>query len=278
MTPNPFWILRHHGSSSIRSLHHAHSLLAVGDDAGAVSLVDLVTLRPRFSWIAHTDSVLTVLVVDAHQVITHARDNTLKLWTLPSSTRSIGSSTITTATTGSGGGSAASPEPTLIRTIGVNALNFAKCSHRNGQLAVPNALDAAHIDILDLHTGTRVHEAIGRPDIASSVPGKRLPIVMSLHLLGDQSLVAGYEDGYVKRWKLDGELVWQARCHSESIMSISISASQRFGVSVAADDRIARFDLQTGATQLAQTKTPGNASSAIAPDDKTFAVGAWNGS
>ncbi|TKY86737.1 hypothetical protein EX895_004377 [Sporisorium graminicola] len=288
MNPKPFWILRHHGSSSIRSLHHAHHLLAVGDDAGTVSLVDLVTLRPKFAWTAHTDSVLTVQVVDAGQVITHARDNTLKLWQLPSSSQYIGTVTTTKlANTGRGrdsasasagsGGDAAPPAPHLVRTIGVNALNFAKFSHLGNHLAVPNALDAAYIDILDLHTGHRLHEAIGRPDIASTPAGKRLPIVMSLHLLPDETLIAGYEDGYVKRWSLrDGALMWQARCHSESVMSVSIAAA--FGLSVAADDRIARFELRTGATQLTQARTPGNACISISPDEKSFAVGAWDGS
>lgn len=105
-------------------------------------------------------------------------------------------------------------KPELVRTIGVNALNFSKCSYWNGKVAVPNALDAAYIDILDLQTGTREHEAIGRPDIKPSA-GTRLPIVMSLHLL-DDGVVAGYEDGYLKRWRLDGELVWSTRGHSES--------------------------------------------------------------
>lgn len=59
-------------------------------------------------------------------------------------------------------------------------------------------------------------------------------------------------------------------------MSTAISA--KFGVSVGADDRIARFDLLTGETQLLQAKTPGKASVAIAPDANTFVVGAWDGS
>ncbi|CBQ71796.1 conserved hypothetical protein [Sporisorium reilianum SRZ2] len=265
MTPKPFWILRHHGSSSIRSLHHAHGVLAVGDDAGTVSLVDLATLRPTFAWRAHTDSILTVLVVDTTQVLTHARDNTLKLWTLPARTQSIGSATAA---------STSSAEPHLARTIGVNALNFARCSHRCHHLAVPHTLDAAYIDMLDLHTGQRTHEAIGRPDIRPA-PGTRLPIVMALHLLPDSTLVAGYEDGCVKKWRLDGELVWHARCHSESVMGVSVARA--FGVSVAADDRIARFDLHTGELQLTQTQQPGNACVAIAPDGESFAVGTWNG-
>ncbi|CDR88641.1 uncharacterized protein SPSC_05245 [Sporisorium scitamineum] len=271
MNPKPYWILRHHGSSSIRSLHYAHNLLAVGDEAGSVSLVDLVTLRPKFHWTAHEDSILTVIVVDAGQVITHARDNTLKLWSLPPSTRSIG-----TTTSGNGGGDSAI-QPHLIRTIPVNALNFARCSHLSHNLALPNVLDAAYIDIISLRTGLRLHEAIGRPNITSSTPPKRLPIVMSLHLLPDSTVIAGYEDGFIKKWRLEsGELIWTARCHSESVMSLSVARG--FGVSVAADDRIARFDLTSGATQLTQTKLPGNASTAIAPDEKSFAVGAWNGS
>lgn len=263
----PYWILRHHGSSSIRSLHFAHNLLAVGDDAGHVSLVDLQTLRPKYRWAAHSDSVLTVLVVAPDQVVSHARDNTLKLWRLPSKLPQFGA-----------GAASETPTPEEVRSIGVNALNFSKCAYHDGMVAVPNALDAAYIDILGLHTGRRIHEAVGRPDIPPSTRN-RLPIVMSLHLLPN-AVVAGYEDGHVKSWSLSGDrdLLWQTKCHSESVMSIAIHPRSNIGISVAADDRIARFDLDSGTPHLAQTKTPGKASTALAPDANTFAVGGWDGS
>lgn len=273
MTPKPYWILRHHGSSSIRSLHHAHGSLAIGDESGKASLVDLTALRPRFVWTAHTDSILTVVVVDSDQVITHARDNSLKLWKLPPAHDSLGTSALIGSTSDDDNPSTATPE--LVRIIGVNALNFAKCSHLSSLVAVPNALDAAYIDILDLTNGHRTSEAVGRPDIKPS-SRNRLPIVMSIHLLSPDELIAGYEDGYVKRWNAR-ELVWASRCHSESVMSVSIS-DRGFGVSVGADDRIARFDLITGDVQLSQTRTAGKSSVEIAPDGETFVVGAWDGS
>lgn len=276
MNPKPYWILRHHGSSSIRALHHAHNLLAVGDECGCVSLVDLAVLRRRFTWTPHTDSILTVVVVDAQHVVTHARDDTLKLWRLPSTLTALGSGD-GMMSNDVGHSTSSAPLPELVRDIGVNALNFAKCSMLDNSLAVPNALDAAYIDIIDLTTGVRTHEAIGRPDIQHA-SGKRLPIVMSLHLLSSQELVAGYEDGCVKKWSLhDSQLVWQARCHSESVMALAVSET-RFGISVGADDRLARFDLSTGETTLTQTDTAGKSSTAIAPDALTFAVGAWDGS
>lgn len=268
----PYWILRHHGSSSIRSLHHhpRSGLLAVGDDAGHVSLIDLRTLRPVWRWAPHSDSLLTVVIVgeDADHVVTHARDNSLKLWKLPRTPPSMVSSS-----------EADSREPELVRTIGVNALNFSKCAIHQRLVAVPNALDAAYIDVLDLYTGVRLHEAIGRPDIKRAA-GDRLPIVMSLHLLSDAA-IAGYEDGWIKKWSLStGDLLWQCRGHSESVMSISLcdESEPKFGMSVAADDRIAKFDLDTGSIRLTQTKTPGKASVVIAPAGRTFAVGGWDGS
>lgn len=280
MSPKPYWILRHHGSSSIRSLCFAPGLLAIGDESGTVSLVDLKTLRPRFTWTAHTDSILTVIVVDTYQVVTHARDNSLKLWRLPTDSSAAFSSSaiIHSSSGGRGETTCLTPEPQLIRTIGVNALNFAKTCLHHSLVAVPNALDAAYIDILDLTTGVRTHEAIGRPDIKPA-SGSRLPIVMSLHLVSEHELIAGYEDGYVKRWRLDdGEMIWSTRCHSESVMAVSISNHQEFGISVGADDRIARFNLSTGEVRLTQTNKPGNASAVIAPDAQTFVVAAWDGS
>lgn len=266
---NPYWILRHHASSAIRSLHFSHHLLAVGDDGGMVSLVDLHSLRPVLKWSAHKDSILTVLIIGQNQVVTHGRDNELKLWRLPTTPPSLGasSSTATETTT-----------PQLVRSIGVNALNFSPCSYNSssGKIAVPNALDPAYIDILDLVTGIRTREAIGRPDIKPS-PGNRLPIVMSLHLF-HQEVFAAYEHGQLKKWSLEGDLLWEAKCHSESVMSFAIHKQGNFGISVGADDRIAHFHSDSGKTKLAQTKTPGKASTAIAPDGKSFAVGGWDGS
>ncbi|SNX83315.1 uncharacterized protein MEPE_02022 [Melanopsichium pennsylvanicum] len=268
---DPYWILRHHTSSSVQSLDFSHRFLATGDISGTVSLVDLTTLRPAFQWSAHTDSILTILIIGPKEILTHARDNTLKHWRLSHAPPSVGSSSI-------GGKLGATPE--LVRTIGVNALNFSKCSYDKGKVAVPNALDAAYIDVLELKTGARIHEAIGRPDIKPSV-GTRLPIVMSLHLLGD-NIVAGYEDGIVKSWSISSNadvstnLRWQSRCHSESVMSVNLCQEDNFGISVGADDRIAKFELDTGKRELVQTKFPGKASVVIAPDAKTFAVGAWD--
>lgn len=263
----PYWIIRHHGSTSIRSLSssfHSSNLIAAGDDSGQVSLIDLTTLRPRFQFQAHTDSILTVLFLSKTSLLTHARDNNLKIWRLPSSLPSFGTT------------QPKNVEPECVRTIGVNALNFSKCSHHNGLVAVPNALDAAYIDILDLNNGTRLHEAIGRPDIKPS--SNRLPIVMSLHLQSD-AVIAGYEDGWIKRWSLKGELIWHQRCHSESLMAMHISEQHGFGVSAGADDRLARFNLDgNGEVKLVKTKKAGNASVMIAPDGKTCAVGGWDGS
>ncbi len=199
----PYWILRHHGSSSIRSLHHDHHSLVVGDETGAVSIVDLHHLRPTVRWNAHTDSILTVISLGDH-VLTHSRDNNVHLWKLPHSPPALGTLSQVEG----------AHEPQLIMSVGVNALNFSKCAYDDGRIAVPNALDAAYIDVIELPSGVRVVEAIGRPDVKRTA-GSRMPIVMSLHLVAG-GVVAGYEDGWVKRWSLDGELVWQTRCHSES--------------------------------------------------------------
>lgn len=199
----PYWILRHHGSSSIRSIHHDHHSLVVGDETGAVSIVDLHHLRPTVRWNAHTDSILTVISLGDH-VLTHSRDNNVHLWKLPDSSPALGTLSQVDG----------AQKPQLITSVGVNALNFSRCAYNDARIAVPNALDAAYIDVIELQSGVRLVEAIGRPDIKRTA-GSRMPIVMSLHLVAG-GVVAGYEDGWVKRWTLDGELVWQTRCHSES--------------------------------------------------------------
>lgn len=263
---NPYWILRQHGSTSLRSLssHPSHpSLLVSGDDAGNVSIFDLRTLRPIRTWTAHTDSILTVHLISRNEVITHGRDNSVALW----------HSSNTAAAVEEGEGLK------LVKRIGVNALNFAKLSFdpETGHIAVPNTLDAAYVDIIHLRSGRRIHEAIGKPEIKAAA-GSREPIIMSLHLLSD-CVIAGYEDGFIKKWTLTApaELVWSTRGHSESIMSTAISTARQFGISVSADDRIARFHLNTGSIQLITTTRPGKASVAIAPNTNTFVVGGWDG-
>ncbi|SPC66826.1 uncharacterized protein UHOD_02347 [Ustilago sp. UG-2017b] len=268
----PYWIIRHHGSTPIRSLssHPTLNMLAAGDDCGQVSLLDLTSFRPRFKWKAHSDSILTVLVLSKTSVLTHARDNTLKLWKLPSSS---------SPWLGTGVGRVEERQPECVRMIAVNGLNFSKCSYREGLVALPNTLDAAYIDILDLNTGIRTHEAIGKADISRSA--SRLPIVMSLHLTSN-AVIAGYEDGWVKNWSLSGILLWQQRCHSEPLTSLDISEHHSFGISVAADDRLVRFSLHCQhdkhTPDMARTNTAGHASIVIAPNGKTCALAAWNGS
>ncbi|UTT94259.1 hypothetical protein NDA17_006203 [Ustilago hordei] len=270
----PYWIIRHHGSTAIRSLssHPSLNMLAAGDDCGLVSLSDLTNFRPRFKWKAHTDSILTVVILSRTCLLTHSRDNTLKLWKLPSSSCS-------SSWFGSGVRGVEERQPECVRMIAVNGLNFSKCSYRKGFVALPNTLDAAYIDVIDINTGIRTHEAIGKADISPSA--FRLPIVMSLHLTSN-TVIAGYEDGWLKKWTLSGSLLWQKRCHSEPLTCLDISQHLSFGMSVAADDRLVRFSLHSQhdiySPDMTRTNTPGHASIAIAPNGTSCALAAWNGS
>ncbi len=60
---------------------NADSRLATGDSDGYVVLWDLAIVRPRAVWRAHTRSILGLSGWDdAHQIVTHGRDNKLVVW------------------------------------------------------------------------------------------------------------------------------------------------------------------------------------------------------
>jgi hypothetical protein len=125
------------------------------------------------------------------------------------------------------------PVPDLLASIDINSLNYcsfsALASSESGVadvlVAIPHTVDSGYIDLYDLNTRKRIATAIGKADLQTkSVQTSRAAIVMSMHILeGDEEsvvhLLAGYEDGFVKRWRVQGattSLEWSERRHSES--------------------------------------------------------------
>jgi hypothetical protein len=125
------------------------------------------------------------------------------------------------------------PVPKLSDSLDINSLNYCPFSAlANGitesqgiLVAVPHTVDSGYIDVYDLSTKTRIATAIGKGDLQTKgVQASRAAIVMSMQMLkmenaGIVCIIAGYEDGYVKRWNLQdgkGTLEWAERKHSES--------------------------------------------------------------
>lgn len=125
-------------------------------------------------------------------------------------------------------------------------------------------------------------------------------MVMSMELFRSSDekclmVASGYEDGYVKLWRIHGnetELLWSERRHSESstfcvqtwgssdnhvVMSICLSPDNTFVVSVAADDLLVRYDLLPVKVTATTAKSMGHASVSIRSDGQRIAVGGWDG-
>ncbi|KAH7107519.1 WD-40 repeat-containing protein [Auriculariales sp. MPI-PUGE-AT-0066] len=292
----PIHILRNHSAQiSALSFSDDNERLYSADTAGRVTILSTRSLRPIASWPAHTDSVLTVREL-RHTVITHGRDNKLRVWQLPTADAAVGDSATNPAL----------PIPVEISAHDVNALNFCAFSLLRAQddstkdlIALPNLVDSNNADIWDLNTFERLHGAIGKPDGATATdysennPRGETGILMSLHLFRDPqslNLLAGYESGNVILWRntTQGSFTAHGRgwvvhlkwkLHVESVMGMAVSSDNSFALTISADPLIGFYPLGTDGPE-ARTfaiKQAGNAAIAIRPDDRVCAVGGWDG-
>ncbi|CAO1637858.1 unnamed protein product [Parajaminaea phylloscopi] len=292
--------------------------LISGDANGAVSLTSLQDRRPWLQWQAHAKGK-SILGVDGWmersdkgpqliRIITHGRDNEVRLWQIDLQGDVL-------AARGRERRRPTSLEPRLLVTLPVNALNFCRFSYvlhkaeTGGAitgllLAVPHSLDSGYIDVVAVGGWDqddselqfkRLHTAVGKEHFTqlagtATVGGvNRAPTLMSMHLLerpGCLTVVAGYEDGYIRAWisetsvEDDGErsepgpwrLLWQKRAHRESIFSSAVlhhSPETMLVASVGADDRITLISFPslapaTEPSSVAAHRTPRQGRSSVA--------------
>ncbi|PWN51452.1 WD40 repeat-like protein [Violaceomyces palustris] len=311
----PLWILRFHSPSPVHSvsLGSKHGLISCGDAQGRVSLTSISDYRPRFFWKAHNESILSAEIKDRF-IITHGRDNSIKVWRVsPSDSGSLSQKAPPTT-----GGELPSrmvenlPLPELVKTLEVNSLNYCRFSfyplpaegersNLKGLIAVPNTLDAAFIDIYNIFSGRRLCEAIGKPSTPLA-KRERPAILMSLKLFTFQdrselACLAAYEDGSLTLWSSDSsphdlltqarafswKVLWSEKRHSEAVMAVDLSPKAEFAISVSADDRLVRYSLDYPRDEKPPVPLsravghPGKASVAIRSDSKLIAVGGWDG-
>lgn len=124
--------------------------------------------------------------------------------------------------------------------------------------------------------------------------------ILSTNSSDDFSLIAGYEDGYVKLWRVEkgmASLQWSARKHTESgkqtrqlkrdssllmfnllVMALAVSENEDFCVSVAADFQVVLYDMiKKEQTKVIRSNSAGHACVAIRKDGEMIAVGGWDG-
>ncbi|KAL6299266.1 WD-40 repeat-containing protein [Sparassis latifolia] len=309
--PPPLHLLRAHTAQvNVVYFSDDNERLYSGDLAGSVVITSTRTLRSLALWQAHTDGLLGIEEWAQH-VITHGRDNKLRVW--------ICAQEPATAV----GDSAVAPDlltPQLCYSMDVNALNYCRFSLRplstdaDGEskalLALPNLVESSLADVWTLPSQQRLHAAVGKSSLPVSPDGRgqnSTGIIMSMHLfevahpsISDRTqlrLLCAYENGSVAMWEyirtdketsIEGigwERVWEVKLHVETVMGMTVSKDNTLALTVSADHLIGRYDLQNAdmpemmqsACVIHRTKNPGNSSIAIRDDGRVCAVGGWDG-
>lgn len=213
----------------------------------------------------------------------HGRDNKICVWRMPSEQ-------VPAALTSSLAKDL--PEPTLVLTLDVNALNYCAydmtvqaCTQDGlkGWVAVPHTLESAWIDVYELPSKRRIVEALGRQDVLRT-GAERPAIVMALQCCrtnDGHTLCAGYEDGTIQAWTFDYDwtptLLWTHKPHAESVMALALAPDRTYVVSVGADRALVQTALLADALPRSYDATrPGHASVAIDARGHTMAVGCWS--
>jgi WD40 repeat protein len=255
------------------------SFILAGDEEGRISVTALQDRRPRYFWRAHEKSILSVNLVQIDEqpcLLSQGRDNKLHIWKL-SEQHALPSLSVLPSRIQQD-----LPVPDVVRSTDINALNYCPISllSSSNVLAVTHTIDSGYVDVLQIPSFDRLLRSIGKPDMQTN--GQRAPMCMTLHLLQctPTTLLAGYEDGFMRMWSHEStdqssQLVWAKREHSESIMASALT--KKFAVSVAADNKIVRYDLIDGSINCVTCNSMGNASVTIRQDGQMLAVGGWDG-
>ncbi|KAF2813097.1 WD40 repeat-like protein [Mytilinidion resinicola] len=251
----PSYIFRGHTA-------HVHAVLFVrqntrllsGDADGWVVLWKLASKRPVAVWKAHDGAILGFAEWGPEKLITHGRDNALKVWQLR-----VADEHTFSPVPPADNLSAVRPQPWLLHSLGVNTLNFcsfsmcleqpatdpSKDQSVAGQgdtkdsttgsilVAVPGT-DDKKVDIFQLPSEQRIHTV---PRVISSDTG----MIMALKLIRYPSnhllVLVGYESGHTAIHQLETlshdtppanwstifptwHLVYLSQPHSQPVLSL----------------------------------------------------------
>ncbi|GAB1318630.1 Astra associated protein 1 Asa1 [Madurella fahalii] len=244
--------------------------LLTGDADGFVVSWDLTIMRPRVVWQAHTNAILGIAGWGRARLITHGRDNKLVIWKLGADDESRLSTSLPLDPSPE-----PRPQPWILHMLEVNTMNFCSFTYcpvspelpasasSEILVAVPNTLASEAIDIFHLPSQSRYHTV---------KLGEKNGMVMALSLFHQGqtlTLVAGYENGQATVAQLDDRGNWntkyQAKCHSQPILSLDISPRRDFFLTSSADAIIAKHPLpaaqeakQAQETQPSKDQSIGN--------------------
>ncbi|KAI1090276.1 WD40 repeat-like protein [Rostrohypoxylon terebratum] len=245
----PKSILRgHRAQVHVTAFIRGNQRLASGDADGFVILWDLIIMRPKAVWQAHTNAILGISDWGDDKIITHGRDNRLVVWKLGRQDETTLSTALPL--------DESTPErsqPWILYILEVNALNFcsfaccppkAHTTQDDLLVAVPNTLESEAVDIFQLPSQNRQHTA----NLGSKTENKGM--VMSLRLFwheGYLTLVAAYESGLAVLAQLRGGETWvilyRAQTHSQPVLSLDVDPDERYFLTSGADAVIAKHPI-----------------------------------
>ncbi|KEF54194.1 uncharacterized protein A1O9_09989 [Exophiala aquamarina CBS 119918] len=304
----PTFVLRGH-SSAIHALEFfaSNTFLASGDTDGWLVIWRLSSKRPVAVWKAHEGGVMQIKQWTGQRLITHGRDHKLRVWQVRNEDFEVLSTKLPSESPSAA--QTQHPQPWLLHSLDVNALNFcafsvcdqypeqAPASPMNPTpqlLASPNGLDSGGIDIFQLPSERRVSQLRSDPAVDTGMV-MSVALFHSLELQEELVLVSGYEDGQVMVHTCCGAFdhksqgwvkVLMGKPHSQPVLSLDVFPSKRHFVTSSADAIIAKFSLDPNETRLESsqnaekainTKHAGQQGLNVRSDGKIFATAGWDG-
>jgi WD40 repeat protein len=146
-------------------------------------------------------------------------------------------------------------------------------------IAVPSTLDSKSVDIFSLPSGTRLHTRI----TSTTETGMTMALALT-RVNGILTLVAGYESGHVVVFRHNTtagswERRYEVKCHTQPVLSLSISPGRTWFLTTSADSLVTRHALSDGERMMktVDSKHSGLQSVCVRSDAKVFATAGWDG-
>ncbi|KAF2121433.1 WD40-repeat-containing domain protein [Lophiotrema nucula] len=270
----PSYIFRGH-TAQIHSVQFVrnNTRLLTGDADGWVVCWKLESKRPVAVWKAHDAAILGTAEWGSDRVLTHGRDNNLRIWQLRTTDESLLSTALPVD-----GSSLHRPRPWLLHTLPVNTLNFcafSMCPMPSAFNQGDAALDEGQASSTGLSDSVFVAvparddkkvEVYRFPDeklmcVVPRVQQKDTGMVMAVKLVQHQPsngimVIAGYEGGYTAVHYLDPQhrpsskaagtvmpefahLLYLSQPHTQPILSLDALPDSKIYFTSSADAAIA---------------------------------------
>jgi len=300
----PAYVLRGH-KTQIHALqfYSRNSRLLTADAEGWLVSWDMAIKRPVAGWRAHDKAILGLAVWGEDTIISHGRDDKLRIWKLDAAAETSMTQWTPADTLPDDG-----KKPEMLHELTVNTLNF--CSFawcRNPteahgveksvpqvdetrdeiMVAIPNTLDSDAIDIFHFPSEKRRSTIPAQKDVKT---GMAMALSIAARQPSDHWVAVGYESGHVIIFhQPSSSATWSVRykcqAHIQPILSLCLYPDLSSCISSSADARIAKHPFKSTASSTmvqdkplksVQTKHSGQQGLSMRSDGKVFATAGWD--